>query len=115
MRSLISVVKDNRYIQIALALSLIVIVVFILFGTNNATSAQEGYAGQEWEYLEINFNTPVTFGDNVSAGYFINGNFTQQERTDVLVKEVIRFYGNNGWELVTTSNNQIFVFKRPVQ
>ena len=92
--------------------AVVILVVFI--GTFLATSvaAQQPYAGSRWEYKELGFNQPVSFGSTLANGYFQNGTFIQPENPDLTVAGLFHYFGREGWELVSTTNNQFFILKR---
>jgi hypothetical protein len=106
------VVKYNYLAQLSLIVVIVLAAVLLL--NQNTSSAQDQFSGQRWEYTEVVFQEPVTFGTSVGNGYFVNGNFRSAEGTDRAVRNVIGALGTQGWELVSVTNNQSFIFKRPL-
>ena len=93
----------------------IVIGIFLtsaIFVVTQSGFAQDEYTGTRWEYRELAFQAPVSFSSTVGDGYFINGNFQAAPSPETTVRNIFSSFGNQGWELVQSTNNQFFIFKR---
>ncbi|MEM6530813.1 MAG: hypothetical protein AAF653_21125, partial [Chloroflexota bacterium] len=105
-------IRGTVLVTIAIAAGIIGSLILSDGATLSAQSPE--YPGPQWEYLELRFAQPVTFSSDITAGFFINGNFVVPENPEATFGGQINFRGTEGWELVSNQNSQIFVFKREI-
>lgn len=66
------------------------------------------------KYREYDFGKPVTMQSNIGDGYLFNGREIKSTNEDLTLKELLMRLGNQGWELMSVFENQVYLFKRPV-
>jgi hypothetical protein len=64
-----------------------------------------------FRYREISFESPVTFGSDVTSGYKVNGK-ESAPKGDLTVHKLFTRMGKQGWELMNVLDNQYYVFKK---
>lgn len=103
--------KINRRILLTSLLMLVVVATVVLIAGPRSTEAQSPAPAEKWLYREMSFNTPVTFATVPSDGYYINGVLTPLDPPGTTVAQIFNWWGQVGWELVSSTNNQVFIFK----
>ncbi|MBN2378101.1 MAG: hypothetical protein JXD22_17010 [Sedimentisphaerales bacterium] len=100
--------------KVLLAITIVVVVGAAAILTIATSRAQTTYVGPTYEYKELTFTEPVTFGTNVFAGYFDNGKFItpQAGNENVTAGDVIMYFSGQGWELKEQNSSQVFYFQR---
>ena len=103
--------KDVPYILLTIAL----VALAYLAVVNSVTQAQDVAPTTLWEYREIAFSAPASLGSPIGPTFFVNGNPTEPSNPDAPAVNALNSMGRQGWELVAVTNNQFFIFKRPLQ